>query len=185
MRAVIYARCSTDETKQDVEVQLKQLRKFCDERDWKYDEVFEYESAYRKNIPPKLHKTLELIGKRQYQVLIVHDLSRFSRLHPATTIKMLNFIIDCKCRFIALQNNLDSTQEFMWFSFMGSFAYFNWIYSKNLSEKTILGMQRAREKGKQIGRKKGQKDKKPRSRKGYFKRYEKRLPFEINSFGSA
>ena len=29
-KVIIYARCSTDEKKQDVEVQLKELRRWCD-----------------------------------------------------------------------------------------------------------------------------------------------------------
>jgi DNA invertase Pin-like site-specific DNA recombinase len=182
MRAIIYARCSTDESRQDVEVQLKELRKFCENHDWNYDEVFEYESGY-KGVPKELARVIKLINDGVYKVILVHDLSRFSRLHPSKTIKLLNFITDRKCRFISLQNSLDSDQEHTWFIFMGGFAYFNWIYSKNLSEKTKLGMQRAREKGSRIGRPIGKKDRKPRSRRGYFERYMQKLPFDIVSFG--
>ena len=41
MKAVIYARCSTDESKQDVEAQLKELRRYCEAYGWGYEEVSE------------------------------------------------------------------------------------------------------------------------------------------------
>ena len=176
MKAIIYARCSTDESKQDVEVQLKQLRKYCQDNDWKYDEVFEYSSG-SKGIPSKLHNILDLIAQRVYQVIIVHSLDRFSRLTPRATEQMLNHITDCKCRFIAIAHNLDSDNEMTWYAFKGLFAYFSNLYSKQLSEKVKLGMDRAREKGVHVGRPKGSRDKKTRTKKGYYNR---KYKFKLN-----
>lgn len=172
MRAIIYARCSTDESKQDVEVQLKQLREYCKNNNWNYDEVFEYASG-SKGIPQKLQKVLDLITQRVYQVIIVHSLDRFSRQPPRVTEQLLNHITDCNCRFIAIGHNLDSDNEMTWYAFKGLFSYFSNMYSKQLSEKVKLGMERAREKGKHIGRPRGSLDKKQRSKKGYFKRTHK------------
>lgn len=169
MKAIIYARCSTDEKRQDVEVQLKQLRDYCKRQGWDYDEHFEYQSGY-KSVPQKLQTILNLIAKGLYDVMVVHSLDRFSRLKPSQTEKMLNHITDCKCRFISLQENLDSDNQMMWFCFKGVWMYFANQYSRKLSEKTKLGMERAREKGKQIGRPIGSKDKKPRTKKGYYNR---------------
>jgi len=169
VRCIVYARCSTDESKQDVEVQLKQLRKYCEDNDWNYDEVFEYGSG-SKSIPPKLQKVMDLITQRVYQVIIVHSMDRFSRLKPNLTEQMLNHIKDCKCRFISLQEALDSDNEMMWFTMKGLWIYFANLYSKKLSEKVKLGMQRAKEKGVHCGRPKGSKDKKVRNKKGYYKR---------------
>jgi len=176
MKAIIYARCSTDEKKQDVEVQLKELREYCKNKNWKYDELSDYGSGY-KGIPENLRKVLKLIEQGVYEVIIVHSLSRFSRQHPKTTEKLLNFVTD-RARFISMQENLDSNNEMLWYSFKGFLIYMNNLYSKNLSEKTKLGMQRAKEKGKQIGRPKGSKDKKIRSKKGYYLRTKEKLPFE-------
>lgn len=169
MRAIIYARCSTDESKQDVEVQLKQLREYCENNNWKYDEVFEYGSG-SKSIPPKLQQVLDLIAKRLYQVILVHSLDRFSRLKPSVTEKMLNHIQDCKCRFISLAENLDSDNPMIWYCFKGLWLYFANQYSINLSKKVKLGMERAREKGVHCGRPLGSKDKKQRSKTGYYRR---------------
>lgn len=44
MKAIIYARCRTDESRQDVEVQLGQLRR-------EYEQEFEYGSGYKGDQP--------------------------------------------------------------------------------------------------------------------------------------
>ena len=173
MRALIYARCSTDEKKQDVEVQLKELRAYCKKEEWNYDEVSEYSSG-SKHIPDKLRDVLRLIKEGHYKVLIVFSMDRFSRLHPSSTNHMLNFIVnECKCRFLSLQEKIDSENEIMWFIVRHLFQYFAWTYSKNLSEKVKLGMKLAKEKGVRIGRPTGSLDKKPRSKKGYYLRAKK------------
>jgi DNA invertase Pin-like site-specific DNA recombinase len=178
MKAIIYARCSTDESRQDTEVQLKQLREYCEREGWEYDEKFEYASG-SKGVPPVLQEILDLIAKRQYQIVLVHNLDRFSRLSPKITEQMLNFIVDCKCRFIALQNNLDSDSPISWYSMKGYFSYFSNVYSVNLSKKIKLGMENAKQKGKPIGRPKGSKDRKMRSKKGYYNHKRKfRLDYE-------
>lgn len=175
MRAIIYARCSTDETKQDVEVQLKELREYCQRKGWECDEKYDYGSGF-KGLPDNLQKVLKAVDKGLYDVFVVHSLSRFSRQHPKTTEKLLNFITD-KCRFISIQERLDSDNEMIWYSFRGFLIYMNNLYSKNLSEKTKLGMERAKAKGKKLGRPKGRKDKKPRAKKGYYLRYKEKLPY--------
>jgi DNA invertase Pin-like site-specific DNA recombinase len=176
MKALIYARCSTDESRQDVEVQLKELRRYCDNQGWAYDELSDYGSGYR-GLPDNLKQALKLIDAGDYKILIVHSLSRFSRQHPKTTEKMLNYVNDRGCRFISMQEKLDSENEMLWYSFKGFLMYMNNLYSKNLSEKTKLGMIRAKEKGRQIGRPAGSKDKKTRSKKGYYLRAKEKLPF--------
>lgn len=174
IKTIIYARCSTDEKKQDVEVQLKQLREYCVRQGWEYEEQYEYASG-SKEIPETLRKILRLVKEKRYDVFLVYDLTRFSRLHPSTTNKMLDFIAKY-CRFVSLQDNIDSSDEIKWLIIKPIFQYMAWVYSKNLSEKVKLGMARAKEKGKAIGRPKGSKDSKERSKKGYYQRYEEKLP---------
>jgi DNA invertase Pin-like site-specific DNA recombinase len=187
MRAIIYARCSTDESKQDVEVQLRELRRYCQEKNIEFDEVSEYGSGY-KGIPPELRKVLDLIMKGMYQTLIVHNIDRFSRLHPRSVQKILTQIIERGCRIIALQNNLDSNDEFQWNFFIGIWTTFANMYSEKLSERTKLGIEnikrqieekgyyKSKKTGKKIfkiGRPKGSIDKKQRSKKGYYGRSKK------------
>ena len=91
MRAILYCRCSTDEKRQDVQGQIVELKEYCDRQGWKHDIQWEYGSG-SKQIPDKLRKVLRLIKERHYDIFIVYDMSRFSRLHPSMTSKMMDLI---------------------------------------------------------------------------------------------
>lgn len=179
MKAVIWCACSTDEKRQDVELQIKPCEDYCKQQGWDYDIVYEYASRF-KSIPEKLQHTLNEIAKGTYQVIVVYSMDRFSRQTPSITEKMLNHISDCKCRFISILERLDSDNPMIWYCFKGLWIYFSNQFSLNLSKKIKEGMQKAKNEGKPIGRKAGSKDKKPRSKKGYFKRVYK---FKGNSGG--
>lgn len=177
MRAVILCRCSTDESRQDTELQIKPCKEYVEKQGWDYDIVDYYGSA-SKGIPDRLQQVLDLIAQRTYDVLVVYSMDRFSRLKPSITEKMLNHIMECKCRFISLQENLDSDNPMVWYCFKGLWIYFANQYSINLSKKITAGMKLAKEEGKIMGRPKGSKDRKQRTKKGYFKRVYK---FKLNS----
>ena len=169
MKAIIVCRCSTDETRQDTELQIKPCKEYAEKQGWSYD-VIDYYGSASKGVPEKLQYILDRIAKREYQVLVVYSMDRFSRLKPSITEKMLNHITDCKCRFISLQENLDSENPMIWYCFKGLWIYFANQYSLNLSDKVKKGMAKAKEEGKAIGRPKGSTDRKQRSKKGYYKR---------------
>jgi len=169
MKAIIICRCSTDETRQDTKLQLEPCIEYCKRQGWDYD-ILEYYASASKGIPKELQDVLDLIAKRVYDVVLVYSMDRFSRQTPSLTEKMLNHITDCKCRFISLQENLDSDNPMVWYCFKGLWIYFANQYSLNLSDKVKKGMAKAKEQGVNIGRPKGSKDKKQRANKGYLNR---------------
>lgn len=169
MKAIIICRCSTDEKRQDTELQIKPCVEYAIKQGWDYDVVDYYGSA-SKRVPDKLQEVLDLIAQRKYDTLIVYSMDRFSRLHPRITEKMLNHITDCKCRFISILENLDSDNTMVWFVMKGIWLYFANLYSVNLSIKVKEGMAKAKNEGKPIGRPKGSIDKRQRSKKGYYNR---------------
>lgn len=190
MKAIIYSRCSTSEERQDVENQLRQLRDYCTRQGWEYEEVSEYASG-SKSVPPVLTKLLKKIKNKEYDIFLVWNLSRFSRLHPSKTSKMMDYVSK-HCRFVSMQDNIDSEDDIKWLIIKPIFQYMAWIYSQNLSENVKMGMKRKKEEiknrgytiskktGKKItsiGRPKGSKDKKQRNKKGYYKRYEEDVAF--------
>jgi DNA invertase Pin-like site-specific DNA recombinase len=177
MKAIIWSRCSTDESRQDVELQIKPCEEYCKQQGWDYDIAYEYISG-SKAVPPKLQQVLDEIAKGNYQVIVVYSMDRFSRLKPSITEKMLNHITDCRCRFISIQERLDSDNPMIWYCFKGLWIYFANQYSLNLSQKVKAGMLKAKQQGKAIGRPKGSLDKRQRTKKGYFNRVYK---FRANS----
>ncbi len=176
MKALLINRCSTDETRQSVELQTKPCVEYCNRNGWSYDLISYYGSASKK-IPDELQKALDLIAQKKYDVLIVYSMDRFSRLHPSITEKMLNHITESKCRFITILEGLDSDNTMMWYAMKGLWIYFANLYSTNLSIKVKAGMKKAKLEGKPIGRPVGSKDKRIRSKKGYYNR---KYKFKLN-----
>lgn len=146
MKVIIYARCSTDENRQDTEVQLKELRRYCDAYGWQYDEVSEYGSGYKADNQPKLNEVLEKIRLKHYSTLIVYSMDRFSRQSPSKINALLDKIVEqYRCRFIALQQGIDSENEMTWHVVKPLFTYFANKYSKDLGEKVKRGIERKKQ----------------------------------------
>ena len=159
MKALIYARCSTSESRQDVEVQLKELRCYCRHHNWDYKEEAEYGSGY-KGEQPRLNKRIDQIRKGHFDALIVYSMDRFSREHPRKVAELLNKIVyDYKSRFISLSDGIDSADDIKWHIMRHMMIYFSNIYSQRLSERVTSGIKRAKEKGTYKGGRPKKKDK--------------------------
>jgi len=145
-KAIIYGRCSTDEKKQDVEVQLKELRRYCEAYGWVYEEVWEYGSGYKADNQPKLKEILEKVRLKHFDIFLVFSMDRFSRQSPSKINALLDRIVeDYKCRFIALQQSIDSENELTWHVIKPLFTYFANKFSKDLGEKVKKGIERKKE----------------------------------------
>ncbi len=151
IKAILYSRCSTDENKQDTEVQAKELRRYAEAYGWEYLEVQEYGSGY-KGEQPKLKDILDKIRLKEYNVLLVYSMDRFSREHPKKVNALLDTIVyDYKCRFIAIQQAIDSDNEMIWNVIKPLFTYFANVFSQNLSDKVRKGIARKKELGEYSG----------------------------------
>ncbi len=148
MKALIYARCSTDENKQDVEVQLKELRRYCEAYGWEYEEVSEYGSGFKADCQPRLDEALERIRLKHFNKLIVYSMDRFSRQSPSKINALLDTIVEQhQCRFIALQQGIDSDNELTWHVVKPLFTYFANKFSRDLGEKIAKGIARKKALG--------------------------------------
>jgi len=147
-KACIYARCSTEESRQDVEIQLIELRRYCQAYNWPYEEVFEYGSGYRIDNQPKLDEVIEKIRLKRFNVLILFSMDRFSRQSPSKINALLDTIVErYGCRFIALQQGIDSDNELTWHVVKPLFTYFSNKFSKDLSDKIRRGIAQKKAKG--------------------------------------
>ena len=70
-RAVVYAHCcSTDENRQNVEVQPAELRRYAQAFGGNVDEAWEYDSGF-KGKRPTLQAVLKRIRRKEYDTLLV------------------------------------------------------------------------------------------------------------------
>jgi DNA invertase Pin-like site-specific DNA recombinase len=176
MKTAIYIRVS----RQDLhpENQLIELKKFCDEKQYEIYEVYEDRISGIKESRPALGKMLKDATEKKFDVILIWKLDRLGRSlsHLVKLVRHLNNIgIDLICK----TQNIDTTTSGgkLLFHIFCAIAEFE---RDLISERTKAGMERARSEGKQIGRKKGQKDTKQRKTDGYFRRYAKNNETEIS-----
>jgi len=151
MKVVIYARCSTDESKQDVSSQIESCKKYCEAQGWHYEIMQEYESAYSGKKRKVFEEILEKIRLKEAGILIVYMLDRLSRQTPTKIVSDLHQIVEVNgCRFISLKEGIDSNND-MWQIIMMIFAYMANNYSKMLGIRVKEGIQIKKGKGEYRG----------------------------------
>lgn len=144
-----YARCSTNETKQDINRQKRELKKLGVKED-KYI-YWEYESG-TKTERIEFQKLLDIVAKGD--TIITTEVSRLTRstkhlcdimqLVQDKKIKLVigNFIIDCR------KDEIDPMTKGM----LMMWGVFSEMERDIISQRVKSGMENARAKGKKIGR---------------------------------
>ena len=166
MKIAIYVRVSTD--KQEVENQLLQLRAYCDKSNYEiYEEYVDVISGSTIS-RPSYDLMFADAHKKLFDVVLFWDLSRFSRAGTLFTLQKLKELENLGIDWESYQEPyFKSAGQFkdVVLSIISTIAK---IEREKISERTKAGLERARKNGKPIG-KRG-KDKKPRSKKGYYKK---------------
>lgn len=151
MKVAIYARCSTDESKQDVTNQIDVCRRYCEAQDWEYEIFQEYESAFKGKERKVFNSVVEKVRMRECSCLMVYMLDRFSRATPTKVVSDLHRIVeDYQCRFISIKEGIDSKTD-MWQIIMMIFAYMANNYSKMLGVRVREGIALKKQKGEYRG----------------------------------
>jgi DNA invertase Pin-like site-specific DNA recombinase len=109
--------------------------------------------------------------KRCFDAVIVVRIDRLGR-SLKHLLQILEEMDNKGIRFISLDLNLDTLtpQGKFFFTIAGAMAEFE---RSIIQERIKAGMGRAKSQGKNVGRRKGSRDKGRRSKKGYFERWEK------------
>ena len=146
MKIAIYLRCSTNEDQQDVDSQVEKCINYCKANEWEYEIIKEYASAWNKP-RPEFHKLLERIRLREFQILLCFDLDRFSRDDPHIADGHLNRIVhEYSCRFISLNDNIDSQNEITWHIVRHVMVWQANKYSQRLSDRIKEGIKNKQRK---------------------------------------
>lgn len=150
-RVAIYSRVSTSNLGQSTDAQVIQATEYANSRGFKIVEVIMDEGySGKSNNRPGLIKLLQLTSKRKVDVVIVSKLDRLFRSlqHIVSTLNDFN---ETGIEFISINDHIDmSTSAGRLMTHMiASFAEFE---RELISERTKLGMEHARRKGKVIGR---------------------------------
>src|SRR5258706_16316692 len=109
MRAALYARVSTSDKGQDPEVQLRELREYCQRRGFTITgEYVDIGVSGSKDSRPQLNRLLAAAHRRQCDAVLVWKLDRFGRSLKHLVNALAEFE-SLGVAFISLKESLDLT----------------------------------------------------------------------------
>lgn len=158
MRAAIYARVSTKDGRQDVENQLRQLREFAGTQQWAIVKEFIDHASGKRSDREQLGQMLTSASRREFDVLLFWSLDRLSREGTTQTLSYLQRLSNYGIGYRSFtEQYLDSTGIFRE-AVIGILAAVAKQERIRISERTIAGLQRAKEQGRIGGRPKAEDD---------------------------
>jgi DNA invertase Pin-like site-specific DNA recombinase len=155
MRVAIYARVSTDDKGQDPENQLRQLRQWCEHmgcpviREYVEQETGSKGVEYRK----KLAEMFDGAARREFDLLLVWSLDRFSREGMAATVAHMQRLASHGVAFRSFtEEHLSTENELVRNILLAVLASLAKLEREKISQRTKAGLERARARGKILGR---------------------------------
>jgi len=151
--AIIYARISTTDEKQNIKQQIEYCRK------WAYNNGFEILRVFKDKKTGKTdnrygyQQMLKFLSQQPSVSLIVQDTDRLTR-NFYDGVELEKFILEKGIEVISLSEKVDLLTPNGRFMFRIKLAMNN-FYVENLLQKIKVGVARAKEEGKYTGRKKG------------------------------
>jgi len=150
-RVALYARVSTTNHGQDVDLQLRELREYCERRGWQIaGEYVDNGISGAKDRRPELDRLLADAHKRRFDAVAVWKFDRFARsvshlLRALDTFRVLGI------EFVSLSESLDTATPAgrMVFTVLGAVAE---LERSLIAERVRAGLRNARAKGKRLGR---------------------------------
>ena len=164
-RCALWLRVSTDQ--QTTENQRRLLLQFAEHRG--YEVVSEFDisgvSAWQNATGRFVGRIIKESVEKRFNILLIYALDRLSRRGPADTVMMLRRLQEANIAVVSYNEPLIDTTGPTGELVAAIFGYLARLESDRRSERTKAGMERAREQGVHIGRPKGSKDKRRRTRR--------------------
>jgi DNA invertase Pin-like site-specific DNA recombinase len=151
MRAAVYARVSTANNGQSPEMQLREIREYCDRRGWTIaGEYVDVGITGAKEKRPELDRLIADAHRRRFDAVVVWKFDRFARsvshlLRALETFQVLGI------EFVSLSEQMDTSTPTgkMVFTVLGAVAE---LERSLIAERVRAGLRNARAKGKRLGR---------------------------------
>ncbi len=147
----IYARVSTSDKGQDVELQLCDLRTYADARGWEvFKEYVDVGQSGSKEQRPAFNQLMEDARKRKIDIILVWRLDRFGRSLKHLIVS-LDELKTLGLGFVSFKESIDFTTATgrLMLHLLGAFAEFE---KEIIRERVKAGVAHARAKGKRLGR---------------------------------
>lgn len=147
----MYARVSTTNHGQDVNMQTRELEQFAQARGWHVvDQYLDAGVSGAKDSRPELNRLMTDAHRRKFDVVIVWKFDRFARSvsHLLRALETFNAL---GIAFVSLSEQMDTTTPTgkMVFTVLGAVAE---LERSLIAERVRAGLRNARTKGKTLGR---------------------------------
>jgi DNA invertase Pin-like site-specific DNA recombinase len=151
MRAAIYARVSTIGQGQSPEMQVRELREYCERRGWQLvAEYIDTGISGAKDSRPELDKLMADAHRRRFDAVVVWKFDRFARSvsHLLRALENFNAL---GVGFVSLSEQIDTSTPTgkMIFTVLGAVAE---LERSLIAERVRAGLRNARAKGRRLGR---------------------------------
>jgi DNA invertase Pin-like site-specific DNA recombinase len=150
MRAAVYARVSTNNHHQDPEVQLRDIRAFCQYKGWEIVETYiDKGVSGAKASRPALNKMMADAAEKKFDVVIVWKFDRFAR-SAQHMLKALETFNSHGIAFASVTESIDTSTPMgkMLFTVLAALAE---MERSITVERIHAGLRNARAKGKKLG----------------------------------
>ncbi len=152
MKAALYTRVSTRDKGQDTLNQLIQLRDFCAKQGWTIVHEYVDHASGKRGDREQFQAMFAAASRREFDMVVFWSLDRFSREGALATLQHLQRLSGYGVAYRSLMEEfLDSSGLFKdaLISILASLARQERV---RLSERTVAGLQRARQQGRVGGR---------------------------------
>jgi len=152
MKTALYARVSTLDKGQDPQMQLRELREYCERRGWTVTgEYVDVGVSGSKDSRPELNRLMTDAKRRRFDTMLVWKLDRFGR-SLKHLVSALGEFQALGVAFVSLRDGFDLTTPAgrLMFNMVASFAEFE---RDLISERVRSGIANRRAKGLHVGRK--------------------------------
>jgi DNA invertase Pin-like site-specific DNA recombinase len=151
MRVALYGRVSTTDKGQDPEMQLRELREYCERRGWTItQEYIDAGVSGSKDSRPALNRLMADAHSRKFDTVLVWKIDRWGRSlkHLVTSLADLDAV---GVAFVSLRDNLGlgTPSGRLMMQLLGAMAEFERAL---IQERVKAGLRNARAKGKRLGR---------------------------------
>ena len=151
MKTALYARVSTLDKGQDPQMQLRELREYCQRRGWTVTgEYVDVGVSGAKDSRPELNRLMTDAHRRNFDAVLVWRFDRFAR-SVSHLLRALETFKSQGIEFISYSEQMDTSTPTgkMIFTVLGAVAE---LERSLIIERVRAGVRNARSKGKRLGR---------------------------------